>query len=144
MNQVTKKSYAIACSNTSECNTAIGLVCPFTTDTCNCPNTSSTIFCDCPRTQNNEFYWNGVSCVSSKSFNQSCTDEITSYMCKTLTQGTVCNGTGATFTCQCPYGQYFDTLSGKCTSVLAYNQSCSSSITCDTLLGLTCILGACR
>lgn len=131
---------------TYECNNLVGLECPSTAGVCNCPSNSSTIFCDCLRTFNNEFFWNGSACQSALSFNQICTDPSSSYMCQTVTQGTICNGTNTYYTCQCPYLQYMNALTNKCTNQFGYNQSCNSSISniCQASLGLNCILGVCK
>lgn len=96
------------------------------------------------RTVNNEYYWNGSSCEPAASFNQSCSDASSSYMCQMLTQGTICNGTGTTFTCQCPNQQFFDILINKCKSQLFYNEACSNNNMCLNQLGLNCLNGSCK
>jgi hypothetical protein len=51
-----KYKYAEECDKKrgdNECDNTKGLVCPSTTNTCNCPVLSSTIFCDC----NYGTYW---------------------------------------------------------------------------------------
>ena len=84
----------MSCSSSYECSDAVGLICPSSTNQCNCPIISSTTFCDCQRTSNNEYYWNGTSCEQAHSYNQSCYNEFSSYMCQTLTQGTICSKNG--------------------------------------------------
>ena len=94
----------------------------------------------------NESYWNGSLCQPAKAFNQSCTNALTSYICQTVTQGTVCNDTfgSGVFTCQCPYLQYFDIISNNCKNQLSFNQNCNDSMMCIDALGLSCSNGACR
>lgn len=132
------------CEYSYECNENLGLICPLTTVICK--NASSPVFCDCQKVANNESYWNGSSCQPALSFNDSCTDASTNIMCQTLTQGTLCNGTSfGSFTCQCPYLQYFDSTSNnKCTNQLLFNQSCINSIMCRNDVGLSCIVGLCK
>lgn len=136
-----KKTYLNACTSSYECNDSLGLTCPLITGTCNCPNASSSIFCDCIRQPNNEYYWNGTSCYPSKSINESC---IGSFMCQTITQGAICNGSCTTFTCQCPFLQYFDITLNKCQHQLSFNQTCSMNNMCRFDFGLVCISGYCR
>ena len=138
---VIKKSYSIPCTSSYECNSFVGLQCPNTTGNCNCPMNSSSIFCDCTRTMNNEYYWNGSSCVLAASVNQSC---MASYMCQTITQGTICNTSCTPFNCQCPLFQYFNVGLNKCQNQLLFNQSCSNNNTCRSDLGLICFSGYCR
>ena len=141
-----KKSYSTSCASTTECNDLVGLTCPNATGKCNCPLTSSSIFCECKRDLNNEFYWDGQSCQPSKPYNQACNNQSTSYMCQTFTQGTICNNSCILFTCQCPYLQYFDVANNKCNNQLTFNQTCNSSISdmCQISFGLRCALGICR
>jgi len=92
---------------------------------------------------NNENYWNGVSCQSTVLYGQSCTAD---YMCQTLTQGTICNATGSNYTCQCPYLQYFDYTINRCLNQLMFNKSCNSAISnvCQGVFGLSCVGGICE
>ena len=138
-----KKSYGTSCTSSGQCNDTAGLICPLTTGSCNCPLTSNPIFCDCQRIRNNEFYWNGDTCVAATTVGSSCSNTATSYTCQTLTQGTICNSTNGVFTCQCPYLQYYDSTSNKCLNQLTYNQTCSYSNQCQTVFGLSCLNGIC-
>lgn len=130
--------------NSVECDNSVGLICPSAIGTCNCPINSSSIFCECLRLNNNEFYWNGTACQPALSFNQSCSNMSSSYMCQTQTQGTICNGSGSIFTCQCPFLQYFNTSAQKCQNELTYNELCSANIMCQASTGLSCLIGRCR
>lgn len=139
------KSYTSACSAFYECNNAIGLVCPLTTTgSCNCPVNSSSIFCDCLRNYGNEYYWNGVSCQQARTFNQSCSNSTTNYMCQTLTQGTICSLVGSSYACQCPSFQYFDTALNNCTDQFSTYSTCTFDNMCQTVFGLYCISGVCK
>ena len=139
-----KKSYSTPCSSLYECNDAIGLTCPSMIGSCNCPLASTTIFCDCQRTVNNEYFWNGTACQSAASLDESCLNSSTSYMCQTLTQGTICNGTAFNFTCQCPYLKYFDQLTNSCQNQLSFNNTCSINEMCLSVIGLSCISSKCE
>lgn len=140
-----KKPYTSTCNISYECNNAVGLICPTSIGTCNCPISSSNTFCDCMRIVNNEYYWNGSSCQASKAFSGSCTNSSTSYMCQTLTQGTVCNASNSSiFTCECPYLQYFDDSLNQCQNQRFYGQSCNYTNMCQTSLGFACISGICE
>ena len=142
-----KKSYVDICSFSYECNDALGLICPSVTGKCNCPNSSTTIFCECKRDQNNEYYWDGKSCQLTKLYGEPCSNTATSYMCQTLTQGTICSVTsGTTYLCQCSGLKYFDPWLNKCINQVSINQSCNSSVSniCLSNTGLSCIQDACR
>ena len=141
--KVLKKSYASSCNISYECNNALGLICPSSPNTCNCPINMSTLFCDCPRKANNEFYWNGTSCQQASSYGQACQNASTNYMCQTITQGTICNGTALNFTCQCPYLSSFDILINACKAQVSFNQSCVIDA-CIVSNGLFCIGGICE
>ena len=67
-------------------------------------------------------------------------------MCQTLTQGTICSSSGSTFTCQCPFLQYFRLSSNKCLNQVTFNVTCNASITdmCQISYGLSCLLGRCE
>lgn len=116
------------------------------TGKCNCPLSSSLIYCDCNRDLNNEYYWNGASCQQSISYGQQCSNSTTSYMCQTLTQGTICASSGSTFSCQCPTLQYFNLFSNKCMNQVTFNGSCNATITdmCQLSYGLSCLIGTCK
>ena len=110
------------------------------------PIDSNTVFCDCVKETQNESFWNGTACQLALSFNQTCANASTGYMCQSITQGTVCNdnnGNGV-FTCQCPSQQYFNAASNKCSNQLSFNQSCNSSWMCLDIFGLDCLNGSCK
>ena len=138
-----RKTYGVSCLYTNQCFTSLGLKCPTTTETCNCPLTSSTIFCDCQRSSNNEYFWNGTSCQQAFTIGTSCFNSSTNYMCQTITQGTICNSTGGSFSCQCSFLNYYNTFTNKCTNQLAINKSCTYTNQCQTAYGLDCINGIC-
>ena len=108
--------------------------------TCNCPLSFNGSFCDCSRSLNKEFFWNGTNCKEAYDFNQTCTNSLTSYMCQTLTQGTICRGN----TCQCSSMQYFDMASSKCENFLTINSTCFQVEACDVTLGLGCQNDLCQ
>jgi hypothetical protein len=139
-----KKQYTVVCGSSGECNDAIGLICPSTTGTCNCPVTSNSIFCDCKRVANSEYYWNGSSCTAVKATGSSCSNSSSSYMCQTLTQGMICNNTSGSFKCECPYLKYYNNITNVCTNQLTINQTCSFETQCQTVNGLSCINGFCK
>lgn len=138
------KQYGSSCLYSYECNSALGLSCPLTINTCNCPLNSSSIFCDCTRDFNNEYYWNGISCQPAVSFNKSCSNVSTSYMCQTLTQGTFCVSSGFGYKCQCSSLQYFDTTQNMCMDKMTYNETCNYNDMCLSTLGLICNAGLCE
>lgn len=136
----------MSCASSNECNDAFGLICPKTTGNCNCPLVSTTLFCECQRDLNKEFYWDGTICQPTKLYNETCSNSLTDYMCQTISQGTVCSPSGTTYKCQCPYQQYYDPSTSKCISQLTFGQPCDSAIPdmCLGTLGLQCFQGACR
>ena len=140
----TRLRYTAVCNDTSQCDTSKGLYCPLVTDTCNCPKTSSFIFCDCQRVSNNEYYWNGSSCISSKLYGQSCSNALTSYQCQTMTQGTICNNKNGIFECDCSYLKYFNNITNSCLNQLSINQTCSYDSQCQNVFALICIDGTCK
>ena len=139
-----KKQYTDSCACSGECNDAVGLTCPTSIGTCNCPVTSSPIFCDCQRIFNSEYYWNGSSCTAAKSIDQTCTNSSTNYMCQTLTQGTSCSNTSGSYKCECPYLKYYNNITNICTNQLSFNATCSYDSQCQTTFGLTCFGGFCK
>jgi hypothetical protein len=89
------------CTADTDCVSGLQLKCVTNTNsTCNCPNTSQMAMCDCSKTYGNEYYWNGTSCTLALSYGQPCTND---YMCRTLTEGTFCNGT-----CTCETNSHFN------------------------------------
>ncbi len=109
-----KKQYTVLCGSSGECNDAIGLICPSTTGTCNCPVTSNSIFCDCKRVANSEYYWNGCSCTAVKATGSSL-------------------NTSGSFKCECPYLKYYNNITNVCTNQLTINETCSYDTQCQTV-----------
>lgn len=70
--------YSESCSTDSDCVANLNLICNNGISLCNCPLSLNIGKCDCPRTSNNEFYWNGTHCVQTKLFLDPCID---SYEC---------------------------------------------------------------
>lgn len=101
--------------------------------------------CDCPRSKGKEYYWNGYSCQQTRLFGETCSNAASSYMCQTLTQGTICadNGTGI-FSCKCMSTLYFDSTTNACANPLTFNKPCLFDQMCSTSAGLICINGQCR
>ena len=58
------RTYGESC-NILPCKTGLDLVCQTGNETCNCPLQSKKLMCDCERTKNNEYYWNGSSCTAA-------------------------------------------------------------------------------
>lgn len=139
-----KNSYGVSCTSTEQCNSVYGLICPSASGTCNCPLNSSTVFCDCIRVPNNESFWNGSSCQPSISVNGKCLNVSSSYMCQTMTQNTICIGSGSNFTCQCALMNYFDPFSNSCKNVIGFNRSCNVSIQNMCISPLYCYSGICE
>lgn len=85
-------------------------------------------------------------CQPSKLFNETCSGTMSSYMCQTLTQATICNNSGTQYLCQCPYMQYYDPFSNKCKYQQTLNMYCDLSINdmCQTMFGLVCLTGVCK
>ncbi len=127
------------CSTDSECKGS--LICVSGGTTCNCPSIVSNTKCDCPlRAVGSEFYWNGIICTVANSYEQSCSNSSTSYMCKTLTQGTQCLGPSP-YTCICVSLKYYNFQTNKCENQLTNNLTCSQDNACRSDLGLSCTLG---
>ena len=130
------KIYNQYCYGNTDCNYALNLVCQDGTYNCTCPINIANNYCDCIRVLNNEYYWNGSGCVTCKNFNQTCTNS-SSYMCKTLTQGTMCLGPYP-YKCRCQTLQYFNQISGKCENQLLYGSLCLQADACRSDLGFIC------
>lgn len=133
-------TYADSCCFNYQCKSI--LKCNSGAGTCNCPSALSANKCDCYRAVGNEYYWNGIYCVPTVSFNQSCNNALASYMCKTLTEGTICNGSSS-FTCVCPSLQFYYTINNTCQNQLLNNQACLLTTDCWVDLGLKCQSGKC-
>ena len=134
------------CTNDSQCKDS--LICKTATSpaSCNCPTIIANSNCDCSsRTVGNEFFWNGTQCTPAIPFKGSCLNIASSYMCRTLTEGTVCSGNiTASYTCQCPNLKYFNVLNKKCENQIEMNDPCSQIDSCRSDLGLECINGKCN
>lgn len=109
--------YNQACTYQSDCENTKSLVCNDGTINCTCPTASSSGLCDCVRSFNNEYYWDGTTCQQAKAYLQSCT---ANDMCKLITQNTICSSS----ICTCPQYQYLYTLNSTCQNQLLYNQTC--------------------
>jgi len=82
-----------------------------------------------PRKINNERYWNGVTCIESLDYDQTCFNSSTDNECKFLTQGTSCLGP-APFKCTCPPGKYFNIYNYRCENLFEINEKCSQIDAC--------------
>jgi hypothetical protein len=140
---VVPATYTEPCDKSVNCDTTKSLICNNGSTNCSCPNKLASGQCDCVRELNNEFFWNGITCVSVYGFNETCSNYSTSYMCKTLTEGTICNGP-TPFKCECPLLQYYRALTSKCEDQLTNNFSCSQNDACGSDLGLSCQVGICQ
>ena len=136
-------TYTQTCYLTSDCDTSNDLVCNNGTYNCSCPINLPTGKCDCLRTNNNEYFWNGSACSPALGYNQSCLDSSTSYMCQTLTQGTICSGS-TSYYCSCPTKQYFNLIDGQCEYLLLNGDPCTQSDACNIGLGLSCQNSLCQ
>lgn len=135
----------IGCRYDFDCSLNKSLICN-TGSMCNCPSASQVNMCDCIRMINSEFYWDGSSCKPAVAYDNICKNASTSYMCQSLTQGTICNGTINNFKCQCSYLQYFDVSINKCQNQKTYNQTCNVSVVdmCQIPFWLDCVAGICQ
>jgi hypothetical protein len=111
-------SYNDPCVTVNDCDGSKLLVCNSESVSCNCPLNVSENYCDCPkRSIGSEFYWDGKECIEASEFGGSCEN---SYMCKILTEFTVCNFEN----CSCLSFQYFNTENKKCEDKLNITQKC--------------------
>ena len=140
---IVPKSYNQYCYNLPDCNSALGLVCHDGTQNCTCPSTISNNYCDCPRIINNEYYWNGITCTRALGYNKTCSNTASSYMCKTLTEGTICSGPFP-YICKCPTLQYYNIVTKKCETQLLNDFICIAADACRIDLGLSCQSGVCK
>jgi len=132
------------CSNDKECLGNKNLVCKTGGASCRCPQNVGNNRCDCPiREIGNEFYWNGDECVSAESFNQTCNNANSNYMCKTLTEGTECLGP-APFRCRCQSREYFNNINRKCEPQGMDSDRCLQIEACRSDLGLFCTNSVCN
>jgi hypothetical protein len=135
-------SYSELCYVSTDCDTSKSLVCHDSTDNCTCPKNLSNYTCDCVRKVYNEYYWSGTSCTIARGYNQTCTNSSSTYMCKTMTEGTVCVGPSP-YKCKCPSLQYYLFTTSKCESQLSYNIYCPQADACRSDLGLSCQSNLC-
>ena len=101
--------YSQGCSSSSECKPGTGLSCRTSTSilTCSCPTGLGLKTCDCPpRTDNNEYYWDGSSCVLAGYYGDKC---MANYQCQTI-KGFVCSGN----ICQCPTNAIWKSHTAYC------------------------------
>jgi hypothetical protein len=137
-------SYSInGCFDFTDCDSTKSLVCNLGTN-CTCPIVSKQGMCDCARSLNNEYYWNGNKCLIASSPGGSCSNSSTNYMCQILTQGMICNNTSGSFKCECPYLKYYNNITNVCTNQLTINQTCSFDAQCLSVNGLICTGGFCK
>jgi hypothetical protein len=141
---IVPKTYTEFCYNELDCNSALNLVCRDGIQNCSCPiNIQLTSYCDCVRSINTEYYWNGSSCTPAIAYNQACSNSSTSFMCKTLTEGTICSG-NLTFICKCPVLQYYNNANKKCETQVSNSLPCSQPDACRSDLGLICKINICQ
>jgi hypothetical protein len=136
-------TYSESCFDTTDCDTSKSLVCNDGSSNCKCPQNVLINACDCPRNIGNEYYWNGTNCVIAREYSQTCYNASTNYMCKTLTEGTICSGLSL-FTCKCSTLQYYRISSKKCENKLSINGSCAQADACRSDLGLSCQTSSCN
>ena len=103
------------CTADNQCTSNTNLICRKSGTSCNCPSTvANNGKCDCTTPiSGKEYYWNGSSCTSALSYNQSCTFN---NMCQTLTELTICSGTPSK--CICNSNSYWSYTQSKCLSCL--------------------------
>lgn len=108
------------CTSDADCNSNQFLTCNtyLMSYSCNCPNQSLTSMCDCPRTKNNESYWNSSHCVRAKNTGDACSYD---YECQTLTLSHKCDVGVCTVKCDSGWS-YFN---NKCYSIISNNGGCS-------------------
>jgi hypothetical protein len=140
---IVPKSYNQYCYDHLDCNSALGLGCHNGTQNCTCPSTIANNFCDCQRVANAEYYWNGVKCMPALGYYQNCLNRSSSYMCKTLTEGTICAGSFP-YLCKCPSLQYYNNVTKKCEAQLMNGFVCLAADACRSDRGLICKNSICQ
>lgn len=130
----------IGCLNDTDCDQT-GLLSCNNGVSCNCPLISTIEMCDCT---SNKTYWNGSSCQPLGNYGDTCLNSLSSYMCKTLSQGTLCSNSTGDFRCECTSQQYFDTITMSCKNGKPFNGTCITNTNCATFLALICTNGYCR
>jgi hypothetical protein len=138
-------SYTGYCYAVSDCDTSKSLSCNGYNgnNNCTCPVNLSNSYCDCTRSIGNEYYWTGTSCTIARGYYQTCTNSLSSYMCKTMTEGTICSGPSP-YKCLCPSLQYYRNSTSKCEDQLSNTISCTQTDACRSDLGLSCQVGLCQ
>jgi hypothetical protein len=137
---VVPATYTELCNQTVNCDTSKSLKCNNGLTNCSCPHKLASGQCDCVREDKNEFFWNGITCAAAYGFNESCSNYSTSYMCKTMTEGTICSGPSQ-YKCLCPSLQYYRVSTSKCEDQLSNTISCTQNDACRSDLGLSCKVG---
>ena len=110
---------SVGCINDNDCNEEEKLVCRTSGE--NCYKNTTGYFCDCSRSINNEFYWDGSECLKAKSYKSYCKNDC---QCQTLTQLTYCKNN----VCQCNDDLEGGFLNNQCrycsTNEFYFNQLC--------------------
>jgi hypothetical protein len=160
-----------ACSSSSGlyCNTADGLYCSSSTSTCVCStnyywngteclqskylyNTCTATnqcpangactgnICKCTATT----YYNSTlnSCVTYSTYGQTCVANVFVTSECSSTQNLVCSSTTSGL-CQCSSSAYYNATGSTCSTKSNSGATCTSSSTCNDLLGLVCNSSAC-
>lgn len=108
---IVPKTYNQYCFSSSDCDSTLNLKCHDGTENCVCPTNVNNNYCDCLRSVNNEYYWNGLNCIQAGGYGDSCTND---YNCQTLTYSLTCSTT--THTCGCSSNMVFNNIIGSCVS----------------------------
>lgn len=169
---VTSATYNAACNSVSGpfCDTTAGLSCNITASVCACPTnyywngtvcsqrnylydscTSSTQcptngqcsasnICLCTATT----YYNSTlnSCITYSTYGQTCIANIFVTSECSSTQSLVCSSTTSGL-CQCNTYAYYNAVGSTCTNKSSSGVACTTSSTCNDLLGLTCTSSSC-
>jgi hypothetical protein len=91
------------CTNDNQCESP--LICNLAGSSCNCPLSVPLNKCDCLSTDQNEYFYNGTTCVPSASYGEPCTFN---YTCQILTQNTICDSFSGTCECDSSIGLWFN------------------------------------
>ena len=127
---IVPRIYNQYCYVNSDCNAGLNLACQDGTYNCTCPLNLAFNYCDCKRALNNEYYWNGSSCILAGKYGDSC---VADYQCKMLTESLSCDTCGGTYKCVCANGIY-DFTKKSCvpcaTNWFAHNNACYKGAWC--------------
>ena len=107
-------TYNQYCYSSSDCNSALNLICHDGLQSCICPTNILNNYCDCPRSLNNEYYWNGLACVRAKVYGASCYND---FECQTLTLSLSCST--STHTCICSTNTVYSSALVSCVTCLS-------------------------